>query len=225
MKGTNSSFYDILDSRNRSLLLQANADGVSTEMYEEDELRGTCLPTKEVFLLAASLNEILVKACEDTSNDLTTAIICDIGCGIGNGAELIARTLTVNEKLPHLHGIKIVGVEKIPEYAEIARGIFANITPNSDVICDDIRNSRQDVISNTVSFDDLGDREVSIVYCNEVFSDSMYQNLLEQELIAKAPISTFFIFPRGLKAAYNAGIRAYGNKVFQKISNNVTVID
>lgn len=214
-----ASFYEILDARNISAIKRIESDEEMT--YAKVDARNKTLPTIEAFEVSAKVGGILADISKKTSNDLTTAIISDIGCGIGNGAEMIARVLKASDELKYLEDFQLRGLEKQKGFAEEAERIFAAITDNSYVIQDDVMNGRRNVIGDLLSIDDLGDQEVSIVYCGKVLEDREYQEMLEEEIITKAPVSTIFVFPHKLKGKYVGGLKPFTSQIFQKVSNDI----
>lgn len=206
------TFYSILDGRNKAFISY-----VGDLEYSPDESYNFPMPTKKLFYNIADMVAEMAEICKKEKLDFDTAYVSDIGCGIGNGGELIARSITDHNKLPELKKVRIVGIEKQEEYAEIARELYSKVTNNYDVIVTDLNSSVNNVLSSVLDRGDLESNETAVVYCDKVFRNPEKQGLLEREILESASIGSYFIFPYGLGTVCKSGLHTVTGRVFRKI--------
>lgn len=209
-----------LDSRNVSIIEHEFGTEFSAIQLKRDGALVPFEPVKTELILDnyLDLNRILTIIGETNKVDFTTAIIMEVGCGIGNGAETLARLFKADDNFPHLDKVQLIGIEENTSMSCLAEELFAKVTENYEVHNLSL-NGRQD-ISRYLKIPDLNEDEIGVVFCRRIFKNLGMQQAFQEILLKSAPKNCFFIFPDGMSVYYK-GVQPSGKNIFQKMSEQV----
>jgi hypothetical protein len=182
------------------------------EIYTENEYGNITISSKELYDLYMDIHNIMAAAAI-VPKKIT---IIDFGCGIGNVFELLYYFLKHDENLKHvLRSISMIGVEKVPEFANFAqKTVRSLINLKGIIIKSDI--NEFDTFNKVQTL--LDKDSFNIFYCNRLFRLSPEQFKLEEKIIKIIPKNSILVTPMGkvtpvVEEKTNMKVYYKGNKI------------
>jgi len=155
--------------------------------------------------------------------------ILDVGCGIGNAAELYASLAQNDHKaFPGLKTVHVTAIDNVEPFLNQADKALKAITDFVLVAKVDLETQFdrfQEVLKEfvrkiDVNIDSKG-TPLPIIYCNRPFRDDKMSDTLERYLVENASVGTYLHFPMGMVSRPQTGVVVKSKFLIIKTEKNV----